>query len=66
MMSRLSIVAGTIAAIGACSTAAVASQGPGTMPGTASDFTQIAMAVVVYGSCAAVVAAGLLGPLWKH
>jgi len=28
---------------------AYASQGPGTLPGTASPFTQMAMAIVVYG-----------------
>jgi hypothetical protein len=42
-------------------TAAFASQGPGGGPGTASSFTQLAMAIIVYGVSAAVVAAGLIG-----
>jgi hypothetical protein len=41
--------------------AALASQGPGGGPGTASGFTQIAMAVLVYGTSALVVGAGLIG-----
>jgi hypothetical protein len=65
-MSRLSIDAGRLAAIGigsttALSSTALASQGPGTLPGTASGFTQIAMAVLVYGLCAVTVAVGLIG-----
>lgn len=75
-MSRLSIIAGRFVAIGICSTAALssaalssaalASQGPGAMPGTASGFTQIAMAVVVYGLCAALIAVGLIGAARKR
>ena len=42
-----------------------ASQGPGTMPGTASAFTQMAMAVVVYGLCAAAIIAGAIGAFRK-
>jgi hypothetical protein len=41
--------------------AAVASQGPGGGPGTAGSFTQLAMAVLVYGTSALVVGAGLIG-----
>ena len=41
--------------------AALASQGPGGGMGTASDFTQLAMAVIVWGSSALVVGAGLIG-----
>ena len=41
--------------------AALASQGPGGGPGTASSFTQIAMAIIVYGTAAAIVGAGLIG-----
>jgi len=41
--------------------AALASQGPGGGPGTASSFTQLAMAIVVYGASALVVGAGLIG-----
>jgi len=57
------------AAFGATSTvaslfwasAAFASQGPGGGPGTASSFTQLAMAIIVYGTSALVVGIGLLG-----
>ncbi len=64
--SRLSIVATMLAVIAFGATAALASQGPGTTGGTASGFTQIAMGVVVYGLCAAVIAAGLIGAARKH
>jgi hypothetical protein len=40
---------------------ALASQGPGGGPGTASTFTQLAMAIIVYGASALVVGAGLIG-----
>jgi hypothetical protein len=40
---------------------ALASQGPGGGPGTASGFTQLAMAIIVYGTSALVVGAGLVG-----
>jgi hypothetical protein len=40
---------------------AFASQGPGGGPGTASGFTQLAMAIIVYGTSALVVGAGLVG-----
>jgi hypothetical protein len=41
--------------------AAFASQGPGGGVGTASSFTQLAMAVIVYGASALVVGTGLIG-----
>jgi hypothetical protein len=41
--------------------AAFASQGPGGGPGTASSFTQLVMAIIVYGTSALVVGAGLIG-----
>ncbi len=41
--------------------AAFASQGPGGGPGAASSFTQLAMAIIVYGTSALVVGAGLIG-----
>jgi hypothetical protein len=41
--------------------AAFASQGPGGGPGTASGFTQLAMAIIVYGASALVVGTGLIG-----
>jgi hypothetical protein len=45
---------------------ALASQGPGGAPGTAGPVTQLAMAIVVYGSCAAILAAGLIGSFKKR
>jgi len=47
------------------SDAALAAQGPGTGAGTASHFTQLAMAIFVYGASALVVGAGLIGALRK-
>jgi hypothetical protein len=44
----------------------LASQGPGTSIGTACHFTQVAMAVLVYGISALVVGAGLIGALRRH
>lgn len=43
--------------------AAFASQGPGGGPGSASSFAQWAMAVIVYGTVALVVGAGLFGAM---
>jgi hypothetical protein len=45
---------------------AFASQGPGGGMGTASDVTQIAMAVLVYGTAALIVGAGLIGALRRR
>ncbi len=39
---------------------ALASQGPGGGPGAASSFTQLAMAMIVYGASALVVGVGLI------
>jgi hypothetical protein len=44
----------------------LASQGPGVGPGTASDFTQLAMAILVWGTSALVVGAGLIGAVRRH
>ena len=46
--------------------AAFASQGPGGGLGTASSFTQLAMAVIVYGTSALVVGAGLIGAMRRR
>lgn len=46
--------------------AAFASQGPGSGMGTASHFTQTAMAVLVYGAAAMVVCVGLIGAVRKR
>ncbi len=43
-----------------------ASQGPGIAPGTASASLQWMMAIVVYGLCAAAIAAGALGVFRKN
>jgi hypothetical protein len=45
---------------------ALASQGPGGGPGAASSFTQLAMAIIVYGTSALVVGAGLIGAARRH
>jgi hypothetical protein len=45
---------------------ALASQGPGGGPGTASHFTQLAMAILVWGTSALVVGAGLIGAMRRH
>jgi len=46
--------------------AALASQGPGVGPGTASPFTQLVMAIIVYGASALIVGAALVGALRKR
>jgi hypothetical protein len=46
--------------------AALASQGPGAGPGTASGFTQLTMAILVYGVSALVIGAGLIGAVRRH
>jgi hypothetical protein len=43
-----------------------ASQGPGTGQGTADHFTQLAMAVLVYGTAALVIVAGLIGAVRRR
>ena len=45
---------------------ALASQGPGGGMGSASSFTQLAMAVLVYGASALIVGAGLIGALRRR
>jgi hypothetical protein len=46
--------------------AALASQGPGGGPGTASEFIQFAMAIIVYGTSALVVGGGLIGAVRRR
>jgi hypothetical protein len=46
--------------------AAFASQGPGGGPGTATSFTQLAMAIIVYGASALVVCTGLIGAVRRR
>jgi hypothetical protein len=43
-----------------------ASQGPGTTPGTAGAFTQMMMAIVVYGLCGAAIVIGAIGTFRKN
>ncbi len=65
-ISRIAFAAtSTIAAV-LWTDAAFASQGPGGGPGTASSFTQLAMAIIVYGTSALVVGAGLIGAARRH
>ena len=60
-LSRLAFAAISAVAGLLWANAAFASQGPGGGPGTASSFTQLAMAILVYGTSALVVGAGLIG-----
>jgi hypothetical protein len=62
MMHRISRLAFTATLIAVPATsAAFASQGPGGGPGTASSFSQLVMAIFVYGTSALLVGAGLIG-----
>jgi hypothetical protein len=58
-------VASTVAALSWASPA-LASQGPGVANGTASHFTQLAMAIIVWGASALVVGIGLIGAARRH
>jgi hypothetical protein len=68
--SRLTFAAASIATVSITAFAwaepAFASQGPGTGLGTASNFTQLAMAIIVYGTSALIVGAGLIGAARRH
>ena len=55
----------SVTSITLASAAALASQGPGTAAGTAGSTTQLAMAILVYGTCALVVGIGLMGAMRK-
>ena len=66
MRQGIATLALAIAPIVLASDAVLASQGPGTGAGTASGFTQLAMAILVYGASALVVGAGLIGALRKN
>ena len=65
-LSRAAFAAVTTAANLAFAEAALAAQGPGTGAGTASSLVQLAMAVMVYGTSALVVAAGLIGAVRRR
>jgi hypothetical protein len=58
-ISRFAFAAAIIALFSASQ--ALASQGPGGGPGTASGVTQLAMAIIVFGTSAVVLSAGLVG-----
>jgi cytochrome c oxidase assembly factor CtaG len=60
-ISRAAIAAAVIIPQVSWANAALASQGPGGGMGTAGHLTQVAMAILVYGASALVVAAGLIG-----
>jgi hypothetical protein len=60
-ISQIAFATAAMLASSLATTAAFASQGPGGGLGTASPFTQLAMAILVYGLSAAVVGAGLIG-----
>lgn len=60
-IARIALVSAATLACLPFANAALASQGPGGRPGTAGDLTQLAMAIIVYGTSALVVGAGLIG-----
>lgn len=60
-ISRAAIAAAVVVMEASWANAALASQGPGGGMGTASHLTQLAMAILVYGSSALVVGFGLIG-----
>jgi len=64
--SRAAIAAAVIITQVSWAGAALASQGPGGGMGTAGHLTQVAMAILVYGASALVVAAGLIGAVRGH
>jgi hypothetical protein len=63
---RVAFVTPSVAASLLWADAAFASQGPGGGLGTASSFTQLAMAILVYGASALIVGAGLIGAARRH
>ena len=63
-ISRAAIAAACAVLLPAAS--AFASQGPGGGMGTASNLTQIAVAVIVYGASALIVGTGLIGALRRR
>jgi hypothetical protein len=70
VMSRKNFRLSRAAVAAACAVlpaaSAFASQGPGAGMGTASNFTQIAMAILVYGASVLIVGAGLIGALRRR
>jgi hypothetical protein len=66
LVSRLIFTAALMAGGLLSAHAAFASQGPGGGQGTAGSFTQLAMAILVYGAPALVIGTGLIGALWRR
>ena len=64
--SLAALAAALALAVLTCADAALASQGPGGGMGTAGNFTQLSMAVLVYGTSAIVVGAGLIGAVRRR
>ena len=64
ILSRAAIAAACAVLLPAAS--AFASQGPGGGMGTAGNFTQVAMAILVYGASALIVGIGLIGGLRRR
>ncbi len=65
-ISTCAIAAASVATGLVWAHAAFASQGPGGGLGSASSFTQLAMAVIVWGTSALVVGAGLIGAVRRR
>jgi hypothetical protein len=65
-ISRFALATPSAAAGLLWANAAFASQGPGGGPGTASSFTQLAMAIIVYGASVLVVGTGLIGAVRRR
>jgi len=65
-ISQRTLAAASTAATLLWANEAFASQGPGGGAGTASNFMQLAMAIIVYGTSALVVGSGLIGAARKH
>ena len=65
-ISRAAPAMTSIAAAALWSSAALASQGPGSGMGTASPLTQAAMAILVYGLVTIIVGAGLIGAVRRR
>jgi hypothetical protein len=65
-ISTFAIAATSVAASLMWADAAFASQGPGGGLGSASNFTQLAMAVIVWGTSALVVGTGLIGAVRRR
>jgi hypothetical protein len=65
-ISTCALAAASVATGMVWADAALASQGPGGGLGSASNFTQLAMAIIVWGTSALVVGAGLIGAVRRH